>query len=255
MIVREQEKHFVMIEQHRHGQLARDIMAHWKDELFPELEWRETILKAIANHDIGWVPFDREPFLNDEKSTPYNFTDFPTLPKLVLYKQGIDRVEKMDAYAAMLCSFHYEQFVKGNKAPEAQIFMEDEHTRRRLLSKQVEGFNEQLFLQHYTMLQLGDNFSLYCCINEPGIDKANEHLFFRNGIPSPDVLPGLPKKRFGIHFADSRTIKIKDFPFRDSFDVEIIQKVVSKNEIEEIGLHSAYDKVADEIVMLTFSGE
>lgn len=107
--------------------------------------------------------------------------------------------------------------------------------------------------QHYTLLQLGDNFSLYCCINEPGADKANEHLFFRNGIPSPNTLPGLPSRRFGVHFADSRTIKVEDFPFSDSFDVQIIQKVVSKKEIAEQGLQSSYNDASEETVTLHFS--
>ncbi|WP_301107631.1 DUF3891 family protein [Sporosarcina sp.] len=253
MIVREREEHFVMIEQHQHGHLARDIMAHWKKELFPGLKWRERVLTAIENHDIGWRAFDRQPFFHDKKSAPFRFTDFPSLPKLILYKQGIDQVEKIDTYAAMLCSNHYEQFINGNDEPKAQQFIAEEHSRRKELSKQVEGFDWQLFEQHYALLQLGDNFSLYCCINEPDADKANEHLFFRNGIPSPNVLSGLPNGRFGIHFVDSRTIKVKDFPFTDSFTVQIIQKVVSKKEIAENGLQSAYDHSANETVTLHFS--
>ncbi|PIC64275.1 hypothetical protein CSV79_07330 [Sporosarcina sp. P13] len=255
MIVRVHEEEFIMIEQHIHGQLAKELMSHWDVDMFPKDKWRDSILTAISNHDIGWSPFDRQPFWNDTKSAPYSFTNFPLLPKIVLYRQGIDSVEKIDNYAAMLCSLHYEQFIQNSEGIEAKQFIEQEHKRRERLAAQVIGFDPELFEKHYALLQLGDNFSLYCCVNDPGVKKEDEHPFFQNGIPSPKVFRKLPTERIAIHFTDNKTITVQDFPFTKAFTVQVNQRTVCKKTIAAIGLQSAYDKADDERITLHFAKE
>lgn len=253
MIVREHEKSFSLVQQHHHGQLAGDLMKQWKNEMFPDDQWRHSILTAITNHDIGWSPFDEQPFWNDKKSAPFRFTDFPLLPKVVLYRQGIDDIEEMDQYAAMLCSLHYEQFIQNSDEKEAKLFIEGEQLRRKRLSKEVEGFDSKLFEKHFALLQLGDNFSLYCCVNDPGVDKADEHVFFRNGIPSPDTFTELPIGRIGIQFTDEHTIEVENFPFSQSFTIEVKQKTVLKKDITEKGLQAAYEEAEYEMIELHIS--
>ena len=255
MIVREHEEAFSLVQQHHHGQLAEELMKHWDTDMFPCDQWRSSVLTAIRNHDIGWASFDEQPFWNDAKSAPFRFTDFPLLPKIVLYRQGIDEVEMMDSYAAMLCSLHYEQFIQSSHEIEAKQFIEAEQNRRKRLSKEVDGFDKELFEKHFALLQLGDNFSLYCCVNDPGVDKANEHVFFQNGIPSPNNFSALPTGRIGIHFADQHTIKVEDYPFCHPFDVEVKQKNVLKKDIEDKGLQVAYEETVYEAITLHFSPE
>lgn len=255
MIVREHGESFSLVQQHHHGLLAEELMKHWKKDMFPDDQWRHSVLSAIRNHDIGWAFFDEQPFWNDSTSSPFRFTDFPLLPKIVLYRQGIDEVEKKDPYAAILCSLHYENFIRSNKENEAKQFVKGEQNRRERLSKKVEGFDQELFEKHFSLLQLGDNFSLYCCVNDPGVDKANEHTFFRNGIPSPSNLSALPTGRIGIHFADQHIIKVEDYPFSHLFDVGVKQKTVLKKDIEDKGLHAAYEGADYEIITLHISPE
>lgn len=255
MIVREHEKSFSLVQQHHHGQLAGELMKHWKKDMFPDDQWRHSVLIAITNHDIGWALFDEQPFWNDAKSAPFRFTDFPLLPKIVLYRQGIDDVEKMDAYAAMLCSLHYEQFIQHNDEKLAKQFVEAEQNRRRRLTEKVDDFDQELFEKHFTLLQLGDNFSLYCCVNNPGVDKVDEHMFFRNGIPSPGNFHSLSTGRIGIHFADQHTIKVEDYPFRHPFDVKVKQKNVLRKDIEDKGLQVAYEEADYETITFHISPE
>ena len=255
MIVREHEHHFIMIQQHHHGLLAGTLMSEWKEDMFPENQWRKSVLTAISHHDRGWSPFDEQPFWNDEKSAPFRFTDFPLQPKIVLYRQGINEVEKMDAYAAMLCSLHYEQFIQTSEESEAQQFKEEEQSRRQRLRQSIEGFDEQLFEDHFALLQLGDNFSLYCCVNDPGSHKSDEHVFFRNGIPSPENFSELPTGRIGIRFADAQMIRVQDFPFKHRFSIEVKQKRVAKESIRKKGLYAAYAETEYEFVTLQFSPE
>lgn len=255
MIMRERIDSFVLIEQHHHGQLSEEIMRHWKKELFPDPRLRDSVLTAIKFHDLGWEAFDKEPFWNDAKKKPYLFTDFPLPGKLSLYTQGVDEVEKMDTYAAMLCSLHYCQFMLESENADAKKFLKQEEKRRTRLRGGFPGFDEKVFYQHYGLLQLGDNFSLYACVNEPGASKSQEHPFFVNGIPSPEVLHGLPSHRMDIHFTDHDTIHIEGFPFEDTFEICYKHKDVLKNRIREVGLIQAYGETECKEVKLKFSGE
>ncbi|ARD47394.1 DUF3891 family protein [Sporosarcina sp. P33] len=255
MIVREHDKSFSLVAQHHHGQLAGYLMQFWREDMFPDDKWRNSVLTAITNHDIGWHSFDEQPFWNDAKDVPFGFTDFPLLPKILLYRSGIDRVEKIDAYAAMLCSVHYEQFIEGSGEKEAREFIHDERLRRERLSEKIEGFDAVLFEKHFALLQLGDNFSLYCCLNDPGADKMNEHPFFQQGIPSPFIFPSLPKEKIGIRYTDPHTIRIEEFPFRETFDVKVKQKTVLKKDIADQGFQSAYAHAMYETITLRIAAE
>jgi len=242
MIVRERDETFILIEQNLHGLLAEQIMCNWKKDLFPEPAVRQSVLTAIRLHDVGWEPFDQEPFWNDSKQAPYRFTDFPLPSKIVLYEYGIDRVEAIDRYAAMLCSEHYSHFINQQDGQASADFLEREERRRKRLSGSMDHFDSKLFQEHYALLQFGDNFSLYACVNEPGVSKDKEHPFFVNGIPSPETLNGLPHHRLAIRFTDHATVAVEDFPFAAPFRVSYPYKEIAKQRIPDIGFQKAYDE-------------
>ncbi len=225
MIVRERPDAFVMIEQDNHAQVSGKIMSQWKDSLFPGLDLRQSAEHAIYRHDVGWEPFDCQPFWNDQKQSPYMFTDFPAMPKTVLYKHGIDVVEKEDAYAAMLCSEHYKQFVKKEPGETARNFVEHEDQRQQRLMELLDGFNKRLFRHHFTLLQLGDSLSLYACLNEPGVSKKDEHPFFKDGISLADKLEGLNRDKMEIYWKDDQTIVLDPFPFERTLEFTLQQKL------------------------------
>lgn len=258
MIVRERENAFVMIEQNHHGHISERIMNHWKESRFPHVELRESVLLAIKHHDLGWEPFDQEPFWNDAKLKPYSFIDFPLPSKAVLYVKGIDDVETIDLYAAMLCSYHYCQFMIGSQNEDALHFVAHESERRSKLKEQLTNFDEHVFQQHYGLLQLGDNLSLYACVNEPGVAKGQEHPFFQDGIPSPEALitvGNLQKKTTDIRFVNEQEIRVKNFPFDEPFVVSVPQRVVLKKNIREKGLLEAYQNSDVESVSFHFTAE
>src|SRR5699024_6722048 len=88
IIIREHPNHFIMIEQDNHAQLYGEMIANWNDSLFNDTKFKKTVEFAIFHHDCGWKSFDKQPFWNDEKMAPFTFTNFPILPKTVLYKHG-----------------------------------------------------------------------------------------------------------------------------------------------------------------------
>ncbi|WP_065410153.1 DUF3891 family protein [Pseudobacillus wudalianchiensis] len=242
MIVRERENEFVLIEQDHHARASGDMMAYWRDSLFLGKEWRHSVNYAISQHDCGWKPFDKAPFWNDKKRAPYTFIDFPLSSKLVLYKQGIDQVEERDRYAALLCSVHFSRFLTHEAAEEAKKFVAQEKQRQERLMDSLEILNQSFLPFHYGLLQLGDNLSLYICLNEPGTTKEKEHPFFRNGIPLSPALSEIKKEKIQLYWRDNQTIVLDTFPFKEEITVSIKQKIISKESIAAKGFLESYQK-------------
>ncbi|HEY9576467.1 MAG TPA: DUF3891 family protein [Pseudobacillus sp.] len=242
MIVRERKNDFVLIEQDNHAQVSGSIMAYWRASLFYGPEFRRSVEYAISQHDCGWKPFDKQPFWNDKKQAPYTFIDFPQLSKIALYKQGIDEVEENDRYAALLCSLHYASFLSYEVSDEAKKFIAQEKQRRDRLIRSL-GISDQSLLHfHYGLLQLGDNLSLYICLNEPGVTKEKEHPFFRDGIPVSPALSEIKRDRIQLHWKNKQTITLETFPFNSEITVTIKQKILSKDDIASKGFLESYQK-------------
>ncbi|KAB7707476.1 DUF3891 family protein [Bacillus aerolatus] len=240
MIVRERENEFIMIEQDHHAQVSGSIMTHWKDSLFIGKEFRNSVQYAISMHDCGWKPFDKEPFWNDTKQKPYTFLDFPVLAKIVLYKNGIDEVEKNDPYAALLCSMYYTGFLKNEAANEAKVFVAQEKERQEKLIHSLEITDRLLLHFHCGLLQFGDHLSLYICLNEPGAKKEEELPFFRDGIPLSSALHTFRQDKLQLHWRNKNTIAIEAFPFENQVAVTLKQKVIQKDTTASKGLLESY---------------
>jgi len=248
MIIRERPNEFVMIEQDNHAFVSGEIMKHWKDELFLGKERRKSVEDAIYYHDYGWRLFDQQPFWNDKKGEPYSFSDFPLMPKTVLYQHGIDAVEKIDDYAALLCSHHYVRFLDSMNTKEAKQFVDHEIRRQHRLIESMKTFDQQLFDFHFGLLLFGDSISLYLCLNEPGIAEGQEHPFFRDGISVSEDLIGFKSSNTAIRWKDKENVTMDEFPFKHPFTIQLKQKRVSKQDIAVSGLIESYENTAFEEV-------
>lgn len=255
MIVREHEESYTMIQQDHHARAAGEIMRNWKPENYLGPQLRESVEYAIDYHDYGWKEFDKQPFMDDKTNVPYNFFTFPNLPKIILYKHGIDEVAKADPYAALLCSEHYKRFLLNNTSDEAQAFVKYEEMRQQeIIQKDIISFSESLFLFHYGLLQLGDNISLYLCMNDPGVPKDQEHHFFRKGIPVAHALHAYMNPHINLRWKDERTVEMDDFPFSGSeILLTLRQKTVSKSDIASKGLIESYEASPFEDVNITLT--
>ncbi|WP_100012375.1 DUF3891 family protein [Lentibacillus sediminis] len=254
MIVRERADAFVMIEQDDHAKVSGELIKQWNHDNFLGSEWRKSVEYAVDQHDIGWKPFDQQPFWNDEEQAPYTFANFPTLPKIVLYTYGIDVVEKEDPYAALLCSEHYKRFLLNNTSEEAQAFVQQEEARQQRLISSLDDFNKRLFNFHYAMVQLGDNLSLYLCLNEPGAKKEEEHPFFREGIPIPTAVEEFNQEKIQLWWEDDRTVMVEEYPLDRPVTVKLRQRVVSRAAIRDAGLISSYEEAEVEDVLVEIRG-
>lgn len=240
MIVRNRMDEFVMIEQDHHARISGEIFSYWKSDYLKSEKLNQSVLYAVTKHDCGWKMIDRQPFWNDKKQAPYTFIDFPSPAKTLIYRSGIDEVERRDQYAALLCSEHYLRFKQEEQSLEAKQFVQFEKSRQQRLIEFISDFEQPLFDFHYGLLQLCDNLSLYICLNEPGAKKEDEFPFFRDGIPLSNALDVFSKRKLHVRWIDDLTIGLDEFPMKQSFTINLNQKTVSKKLIVKQGLIQSY---------------
>lgn len=241
MISRERTDSFVLTEQLQHSIVSGEMLSHWKytdvidSSLFPSVHY------AISMHDFGWQNFDVQPFWNDRNNQPYTFMDFPMMAKLVIYQHAADEMEKENPYAALLCSHHYQNFLKHKEETAAKKFVAREEQRATDIKHSFSNFDEAVFQYHYGLLSLLDGLSLFAAITEPGAAKEALGPVFKEGLSIPDVL-GLTKERMTLQWLDDATVALNPFPFAESFSCLFQQKKISKAAIAEIGFLEAYQQ-------------
>lgn len=235
MIIRETRDHFIMIEQHNHAKLSEKIMTYWKNNIEGNLS--SSVLTAIKLHDYGWKYFDKQPIWNDQTNSPYDFISYPLAPKTVVYTHGINEVERLDKYAALLCSVHYTSFLKNESSIYAKQFVNQEKARQKQIIQRLNDFDKDIFDYHYELLKFADSLSLFLCIHEPGVKQNQFHPFFKQGISVPTI-----DKTLIPIWQDKETILLDPFPFTSEMKIQIEQKVIAKHEINQKGIIKSYEE-------------
>lgn len=208
MIIKEFATHYELIHQHDHALLSGEMAFHSGKSPFKEADF-QTVLTATL-HDLSWIESDKQ------LTKPYDFTNYPLLDRLNLYRTGIDKTEQLDPYAALLTSMHYCAFLKRGKSKEVDHFLQEEEHRQKKLSQWYHSVDLSFALRQ---LKMWDNLSLYVCLNEPGTTKTNEHIWFKNGIQGVTA----DGKDIMIHgkWRDEKTVIFSPFPFKRSWTAHI----------------------------------
>lgn len=207
MIVRSKGTHFVCIRQQDHALVSGQFAAHLDMEIEPFAK----TLYAISHHDIGWEELDRNILWDEVKKEPYSFDDYPLIPKLEAYTEGISRIEAHDAYAGFLVSKHFSSFFKDATEPAARKFVEQEWTRQNKLREHFTEEEEKNIARNFRILKFCDDLSLALCLNEP---CYNTHPWFKDGI----LFQG---ERVHWIWETTETIRIQPNWFKHSFTIEI----------------------------------
>jgi len=106
LIIQEQGDQLLLIRQTDHAFLAGFLAKEWGNEEFPRPEPFASFCLAAAEHDNGWTEWELEPTLDSRTRTPNTFMSIPTEEHIALYQRGIERLVKVDHYAALLVSLH-----------------------------------------------------------------------------------------------------------------------------------------------------
>ncbi|MDN4595413.1 DUF3891 family protein [Polycladomyces subterraneus] len=215
MIVRRQGEAFVLIRQHDHARISGLMARHWRNRPEPY----PSVVYAIEYHDVGWQTLDHTIHWNETADAPYSFENFPLEPKLVTYREGIDRVEKRDRYAACLCSMHYASFFVDSDEPQALAFRERELERQKALMRHFSDEDRSRLKQNLHLLQVCDNLSLFLCFNQTG---ENTHPWYRDGVK-------LGPSHYHPVWESSHVLRLEPNPFDRSFVAEIPYQVVGRD--------------------------
>jgi Protein of unknown function (DUF3891) len=217
VIVRETADGYVLIKQHDHALVSGEIAKRWAERPRP----LDSTLFAIAHHDVAWRGPDSEVRWNEETGRPYSFAEYPSELKVKAYEEGLDWVEERDAYAACLCSMHYEKLLRQFGGSEAEKeFVEaavrrQERLRAGMSEEELENLERNLGL-----LRLCDGLSLFVCLNEPGDDD--------DPPPYPEGFE-LSGERYRPAWEDRRTLRLDPNPFSEAFDIAIPYQTVGRD--------------------------
>ena len=186
MILYEQDNEVVIIRQTDHALLSGFFAREWGNEQFSRPEPFESFRLAAAEHDNGWQEWEILPKVDPATFLPYSFMSIPTEAHIALYQHGLERILKVDHYAALLVSMHcallYDRsrstmpgysakYVRSSEAHMVSDFVQRLRLQQLRLKVDLRSnpatkvFTEEKYLQaNLQRLEALDRLSLYFCL-------------------------------------------------------------------------------------------
>jgi hypothetical protein len=240
MILYEQDNEVVIIRQTDHALLSGFFAREWGNELFSQPQPFESFRLAAAEHDNGWQEWEILPKVDPATFLPYSFMSIPTEAHIALYQNGLERILKVDHYAALLVSMHcallYDRaratmpgysakYVRSNEAHQVADFVQRLRLQQLRLKVDLRtnpatsAFTEEKFLQaNLQRLEALDRLSLYFCLPTLG-DSTIE------GVPVDDQ----GSEADWELRREGETITLAPYPFRrEPLSVSILARRVPK---------------------------
>ena len=218
MIVRkEPDGQLLLIGQTDHSRLVGQIGAHWGNERFAIPRPFDSVARAAAYHDYGWLRYETAPILKSEPGETPGFREVPgSAAQLAAYQWCIDWLTSIDRYAGLIVSMHrtglwraryntisypknttpklgadVEQFVAANEARQEQ---------------ERKSFDATELWTNYRLLQVWDLLGLYFCCQDPSEDHIEP-------IPTGYTGDAAKDARLTLHPLTSRKVAFDPFPF------------------------------------------
>jgi hypothetical protein len=180
MIVRkEADGTTVLIAQTDHSRLVGQLAAHWGNADFATPRPYESVARAAAFHDFGWLRYETAPYFDPETGgTPTFFRVPGGEQRLDDYRWCNDTLLADDPYAGLLVSMHRTGLWRGrygalNHPPHAippslpaaiEEFIDRSETRQALECSMT-GATE--VWTNYQLLQVWDQLGLYFTCQDP----------------------------------------------------------------------------------------
>jgi hypothetical protein len=187
--------HLLLIRQPDHAELAGRIMEAWRADRFLERPTRTKALRATSQHDTGWLTGleggDDLPRVNPDTGAPFGFVDAPLSVRQGVWPRAIGKLAAEDPYVAALVAQHaLTVYRRYSGDPDWQPFFKDMELRRDDLIAPDTLFT---FLQDYTIVGLGDLFSLIFCAGwrEPYLMESYQAILHGDCLRiAPDPFEG-----------------------------------------------------------------
>ena len=116
VIIQQQNDPMIVIRQTDHAFLSGFFAREWGNLRFAKPEPFSSFCLAAAEHDNGWQEWELAAGVDPRTFAPYTFMTVPTEEHIALYQRGIDRVVKVDLYAALLVAAHCMELYDRTRA-------------------------------------------------------------------------------------------------------------------------------------------
>jgi hypothetical protein len=211
MVVLALEESLRLIRQLDHSLASGRMALEWMDADGAALPAR--LAFAIAWHDLVWSEEDVEPVWDAPRGEPVTFQTLPAAPRRTLYARGVDRLESIDPYVALLSSFHFARFVDE---PEGEDFRHVEAARQeRIAARFGLAAADPRLASEFALLRHFDDLSLFVCLGVPESKNPPDWLPLERVADAPDGRRHVPE------WLAPGVITFHPFPFRRSFHLAI----------------------------------
>lgn len=172
MLVQDHGDVLRLVRQQDHAQISGELAHAWRGASDADAGLPYRIVWATGVHDVAWMELDRAPILDPESGRPYDFHRLPLERKLGPYREGIDRVADLAAYAGFQVSRHYCSFLDDEESAE---FLQRERRRRACLRPRLRPAlrDGALLDRELAFLKLFDTLSLYLCLADPALEAGS----------------------------------------------------------------------------------
>jgi hypothetical protein len=200
MILQDHGDHLLVIRQTDHAVLSGFLAREWGNDLFRRPDLFESFCLAAREHDNGWCEWELAPQIDPKTRVPYTFMSIPTEEHVALYQRGIERLIKVDRYAALLASLHcsglYDRsratipgfstkYVKSTESQMVNEFLQTLKLQQLRLKVDLRAnpatkslAEDKSLERNAGVLEALDRLSLYFCLNflaEATIDNVPLH--------------------------------------------------------------------------------
>lgn len=259
MIVREQaDGSFVLINQNDHAKLSGQMAAHWGNQLFATPAPFESVVRAAAFHDCGWMTYETAPLFDEALRAPPTYNKVPLDGRrLREHQDGIDWLSGIDSCAGALVSRHRtglwrrrygvithpEPPPTRSLAPEVGDFIAINEARQM---DAIPQSGRDAFLLNYRLLQIFDLLSLYLCNG-----ASTQHLI----APAPHSYDDAGGATLKLTPAGEDRIFIDPYPF----DIQPLQvsyvfrRVMAGEFSDQASFRKAYFGAAPAVRTFQFS--
>ncbi len=180
MIVRkEADGQTILIAQTDHSRLVGQLAAHWGNDQFATPRPYESVARAAAFHDFGWLRYETAPHFDPETGeTPPFFRAPGGERQLQSYQWCSDELLADDPYAGLIVSMHRTGLWRGRYGalthpphavppklpPATEDFIAREEPRQ---ASERETFGTAEVWTNYQLLQVWDQLGLYFTCQDP----------------------------------------------------------------------------------------
>ena len=232
MIVREEADGMLgLISQNDHALVSGTLAAHWGNSRFARPRPYDSVVRAAAFHDRGWIDYEAKPTV-DAAGRPPNYRDVPLDDRqLRAFMWTGDWLGGIDPYSGLLAAKHrtglwqnrYEEIKtpslvnRGTLKPEIAEFIARSEARQHDVEARLDAIEVRT---NYRLLQIWDMISLYLCSTV--VLKPMELG------PAPRGYDAGDEVTLGLTPRNGNTIAISPYPLDlPSVDVGFVYKTVS----------------------------